>query len=132
MKHLPFNEAKVIVHKLKLRNISDWRLYCTGKLSIKIPDNIPKTPNFIYKNSGWTSWADWLGSDIIIQSKRINNKWMDFKKAKAFVHSLKLISKFEWYQYCKSGKKPDDIPADPVNVYKNKGWINWADWLGKD
>ena len=45
---------------------------------------------------------------------------------------LNLKSNKEWRQYCKSGKKPVDIPSNPDATYKNQGWINWADWLGKD
>ena len=31
--------------------------------------------------------------------------------------------------YCKSGKKPADIPANPLQVY-NKEWKGFGDWLG--
>jgi len=37
----------------------------------------------------------------------------------------------EWREYCKSGKKPINIPASPDKTYKNKGWISWGDFLGK-
>jgi len=36
----------------------------------------------------------------------------------------------DWYKYCKSGKKPEDIPANPDASYKNKGWISNGDWFG--
>ena len=42
----------------------------------------------------------------------------DFESARDFVRKLKLKSKEEWIEYCKSGKKPDDIPSDPWDVYK--------------
>jgi len=45
---------------------------------------------------------------------------------------LGLKSRKEWRDYSKSGKKPDDIPANPDNTYKNKGWNGWGDWLGKE
>jgi len=44
---------------------------------------------------------------------------------------LNLKNTNEWSNYCKSGNKPDVIPNRPDHVYKKKGWINWADWLGK-
>ena len=42
---------------------------------------------------------------------------------------LKTIS--EWRQYCKSGKKPKDIPSnvDATIAYKEE-WKGWGDWLG--
>src|SRR5437867_205323 len=65
-----------------------------------------------------------LGAKIDIQafSKAIETKlwdrvrranWRRFEEARAFVHSLGLESEFEWRAYCKSGKKPEDIPASP-------------------
>ena len=32
-------------------------------------------------------------------------------------------------EYCKSGKKPEDIPYNPDREYKNKGWKSWGDFL---
>ena len=53
-----------------------------------------------------------------------------FSDAKKFIHSLNLKNQKEWREYCKSGKKPNDIPRHPDRSYKNKGWISWGDWLG--
>ncbi len=32
--------------------------------------------------------------------------------------------------YCKSGKLPPDIPANPYSVYRDRGWGGRGDWLG--
>jgi hypothetical protein len=53
-----------------------------------------------------------------------------FSDARTFAHSLNLKSVREWEQYCNSGKIPDDIPRHPDRSYKDKGWINYWDWLG--
>ena len=37
----------------------------------------------------------------------------------------------EWRKYAKSGKLPKDIPTNVWQVYKNKGWKGWRDFLGK-
>jgi hypothetical protein len=34
-----------------------------------------------------------------------------------------------WLEYCASGKKPADIPANPDVVYADEGWAGWCDWL---
>jgi hypothetical protein len=41
-----------------------------------------------------------------------------------------LKSQAEWKTYCKSGDKPDNIPADPWHVYAGKRWVSLGDWLG--
>ena len=37
----------------------------------------------------------------------------------------------QWNAYCKSGKKPKNIPNAPNQVYKNNGWVGVGVWLGK-
>ena len=56
--------------------------------------------------------------------------YRSFEEARKFVHKLELKNRDEWSVFCKSGKKPEDMPADPAGVYKNKGWKSWGDWLG--
>ena len=48
----------------------------------------------------------------------MKKQFRDFEGAREFVRSLGLKSGTEWREYCKSGKKPDDIPAAPWRVYK--------------
>jgi hypothetical protein len=45
---------------------------------------------------------------------------------------LGLKSGTEWNTYCRSGKKPNDIPATPALRYANAGWNGMSDWLGTD
>lgn len=59
-------------------------------------------------------------------------KWRPFTKSRKFVRKLNLACNMKWRDYCKSGKKPDNIPANPNVVYKNKGWKSWGDWPGTD
>ena len=60
----------------------------------------------------------------------MKKKWRPFEEARKFVRSLDLKKENEWRVYCKSGKKPADIPATPGRVYENKGWTSMGDWLG--
>ena len=48
-----------------------------------------------------------------------------------FAHALKFASVLEYVEWAKSDARPGDIPASPSNVYKNKGWQGWYNWLGK-
>ena len=47
-----------------------------------------------------------------------------------YVRTLELKSQAEWKQWSKSGQRPDDIPSNPDQIYKDKGWLSWPDWLG--
>ena len=119
----PFEKARAFVHKLKLKSNKEWRAYCRGDMPEKgtRPLDIPSTPIATYKDEGWISWPDWLGT-----------QWRPFEEARDFVHTLELKSSMEWYAYCRGdmpekGTKPLDISSSP---WANKGWISWPDWLG--
>ena len=55
--------------------------------------------------------------------------WCAFNAARAFVRRLGLQSTFDWWDYCKAGRKPPDVPTNPQTIYAGAGWVNWGDWL---
>ena len=57
-------------------------------------------------------------------------KFKPFKDTRKYVRGLNLKTYKDWIEYKKSKKKLSDIPANPLNVYKNEGWIGWNDFLG--
>lgn len=125
-KKLTYKDARKFVHKLKLKSSKEWTEYCQ---SGNKPKNIPKRPSAVYKNKGWKSWGDWLGTGAVAH---FNREYRSFEEAKKFAQSLGITKQVEWYEYCKSGKKPDDIPTNPQRTYKDKGWKGMADFLGKE
>ena len=56
--------------------------------------------------------------------------WRPFTLAREFVRSLGLKSRAELDVYCKSGRRPFDIPTNPNTIYAHQGWISMGDWLG--
>lgn len=131
---LPFEEAREFVRSLGIKSLNEWYAYSKGELSSlgNRPDNIPAIPSRTYKDKGWVSYGDWFGTDEIATYKR---EYRTFEDARAFAQSLNLKSGTEWSMYCQ-GKisslppKPDDIPSNPQNTYKEKGWRGMGDWLG--
>ena len=111
----PFEQAREFVRSLGFKSSRQWHKYCK---SGKKPVDIPASPAVIYKNQ-WISWPNWLGTDF-----------KSFEEAREFVRSLHLKGSEEWKEYVKSGKKPADIPSNPQQKYKNKGWVGMGDWLG--
>jgi hypothetical protein len=120
----PFNEAREFVHRLNLKSAADWRQYCARG---DRPADIPSHPYLVYSKTGWANWGDWLGTGRVADHLR---KFRSFHKARAFVRSLGINSETEWREYCRSGKKPVDIPASPETAYAESGWSGWGDWLG--
>src|SRR5262249_58165021 len=88
---------------------------------------MPAYPGLVYAKSGWAGYGDWRGTGTIAPRLR---EYRSFKDARAFVRNLGLKSRDEWIDYCKSGKKPADIPAFPDLVYSEARWSGMGDWLG--
>lgn len=124
-KYRSYEESVVFVRSLGIKTKKEWIEYCkTGKK----PDDIPEFPQNVYKNSGcWTGYADWFGE---VRSSWNKTEYLDYKDAEKFAHSLKLKGTKEWFEYCKSGNKPKNIPTTPSKIYKNNGWKDWGTFLG--
>jgi len=117
-----FKNARDYVHDLQLKNEREWISFCKSN---KKPNDIPSVPRRYYTKE-WKGLGDWLGTYTIATQ---NKKFRSFKKAKKFVHSLNLKSYHDWLDYCKSNKKPIDIPSVPRQCY-TKEWRGFGDWLG--
>jgi hypothetical protein len=112
---LPFTEGRAYVQKLKLRSKKEWVAW---RKSGQRPSNIPSSPDKTYRDDGWISWPDWLGSERVA--------WRSFTEARALARGLELKGAKEWAEWSKSGHRPSDIPADPA-TYRDDGWISWPD-----
>ena len=121
--YLSFTESRNFVSKLNLKNHKEWATYCK---SGNKPANIPSSPINVYKKE-YVDLGDWLGTDRLSTKTK---KYLSFDDAREFARQLGFKKINEWRTYCKSGKKPNNIPADPWKTYKNQGWIEVGDWLG--
>ena len=100
-----FEDAREFVQTLGLKGQKDWVEYCTsGNRPSDIPANLDKT----YKNKGWTTMGDFLGTNTVAT---FNRKYKTFEDAREFVQTLGLKSGKEWQEYCKTGNKSGDIPS---------------------
>ena len=119
-----FKEARAFARSLGLKSLSEWRDYCRSGTK---PADIPTNAYSVYAKNGWSGWGDWLGTGTIATRLR---QYRSFKTARAFARSLGLKSVTEWRSYCKSGKRPPDIPNSPEEIYAETGWSGFGDWLG--
>gem|GEM_PF-1016456 len=119
-----FEEVKNYVQSLGLNSKSDWEQW---KKSGNRADDIPATPDKVYRDQGWISWGDFLGTNYIAPK---NREFKTFEEAREFIKKYKFKSIQEYFTWARSEDKPNDIPGDPADTYKNKGWTNWGDFLG--
>jgi len=55
---LPFEQAKLYVHRLGFERTAQWQEW---KQQGKRPSFIPSNPDKTYSGKGWVDWHDWLG-----------------------------------------------------------------------
>ncbi len=117
-----FQAARAFVRSKGLTNQAEWRAFCR---SGDKPDDIPAAPPKVYK-AEWRGTGDWLGTGAVATRDR---QYRSFQAARAFVRNKELTNQAEWFRFCHSGEKPDDIPATPNVIYKAE-WRGFGDWLG--
>jgi len=123
---LPYEEAREFAQSLEFENREDWFNYC---LSGELPDNIPANPRQHYLGKGWIDWGDFLGTYNVAPSNRI---FKSYEEAQEYAKSLGIKDSKEWKAHNASGQRPSDIPSNPDEYYKDKGWISWSEFLGND
>ncbi len=124
----PFDEAVTFARSLDLASRSDW--YDWKKQPGNQPSDIPAAPDVAYKNEGWRGWPHFLGTDNKAPGTAV---YRDFTSARAWAQSQeKARTQKEWNALSKSGGLPPGIPANPAQMYRDKGWISWPDWLDTD
>jgi hypothetical protein len=119
----PFEEARRFVRSLGLTSYKEWTEW---RKSDNKPVDIPSNANLVYKDAGWQGWGNFLGTGNVRRGKE---EWRPFEEARDFVHTLGLKNEAQWKEYCRSGEKPVDIPANLKGVYGDE-WQGMGNWLG--
>lgn len=117
-----FEEAREFARSLGLRGSVEWGEFHKSDAR---PADIPSAPRRVYKDK-WISWGDFLGTGYVATARR---QYRTFEEAREFARSLGFGSEDEWLDYCRSGRKPTDVPAAPYGYYPDE-WRTWGDWLG--
>ena len=151
---LPFAQALLHARALTLKGQKGWFAWIKSKAR---PANIPAYPNQVYKYKGWQGYGHWLGTGNIQNGAKRSTcqynadglgaehlasqpgtgailprrtAFLPFAKALLLVRALQLKNQKEWHFWCKSGKRPVNIPSCPYKVYKHDGWQGYEHWLG--
>lgn len=86
---LSFEEARNLVRTLSITKASEWRqLVNSGRK----PEKMPSHPNISYKNKGWVSWHDFLGTKATLVRQPLKKK-LDLIKEELARFGYKLVSK---------------------------------------
>jgi hypothetical protein len=122
--YLSYEESREWAHSSGIKSQKEW--FEAGK-SGKIPDNIPVDAQTYYKDNGWVSWGDFLGTGTVAPKDR---DYLSYPEASAYAKTTGATSREQWKKLGRDKKLPSNIPARPDVVYENNGWVSWDDFLG--
>jgi superfamily II DNA or RNA helicase len=123
---VPYDEARMYVSGLGLKNANEWRLFCKSN---QRPFDIPSRPNDCYYKSGWQSWGEFLGNRNIATKSIV---FLSFAEARRHIKAKKFNTLTQFNNYLKTKQCPENIPSHPDITYKGIGWKGWSDFLGAD
>jgi len=114
-----YTEAFAVIQKLGIKNKRQYiQAYRTDS-------RLPAVPNKFYRNKGWEGWDIFLGKE---KSKRID-LYESYAEASQAAQKMGIQSGSD---YLKKYKTDPRLPGMPETKYKEKGWINWYHFLGKE
>lgn len=119
-----YNEAKEYAITLKINSTNEWKNIVKTS---EFRKDIPKAPDQYYKNCGWKSWGEFLGTGTIAP---FNIEYENYNQLETEILNLKLETKDEYLIWRKENKREYNTPHNPEQTYKNTGWISWGKFLG--
>lgn len=120
-----FKAARNFCRSKNLKSQREWREFTK---SSRFPSDIPKNPEKVYLDQGWLGLPNFLGYEAL-SGKQKSKMFLPFEEARNYARSLKLEKRSEWKEFASSDKRPGNIPAKPEKTYRDKGWIDYKNWL---
>ncbi len=121
---LTYENARSYVQRMGLRSKMDYLEWANSENRLA---NLPARPDQYYREFGWTSWGDFLGSQMSVAPIR---EYLPFVEARDYVRGLGFATLAEYKDWAESDQRPPEIPHDPGRFYEEKGWTSWRDFLG--
>lgn len=122
--YYPYDECKEVIKKYNFKSKSDF----INRISeiIKSDNRIPYNPYVVYRNE-WVDWIEFLNTNNLNSSKI---EYLSFDDARKVARSFNFKMQKEWRNIDIDILIKNSIPRKPERTYKNKGWIDWYDFLG--
>lgn len=121
---MPFEQFREFARTLKLKSKDQWfRWHKENK-----PLNIPSSASLVYKNKGWISWGDFLGTGREADQYKAQH-YLSYQEAKEYLRKFNFKSESDFLKWCQTEEKPVFIPQKARRYYTNRGWISMGDFL---
>tara|TARA_B100001175_G_scaffold309372_1_gene310979 strand:- start:3400 stop:6489 length:3090 start_codon:yes stop_codon:yes gene_type:complete len=112
--YLSFENARAYMKKNNITSLSQWKKYRKENGIENIPYKLSRT-----YSKNWKGRPHFFGTETFT-----------YEEAKQFVKKFKLKSSRDYFKFLKTTKSVINLPTVPSRKYKNKGWVDWKDYLG--
>lgn len=125
IEYMSYDDCKFYVKKnLKITSKSEWIDLDKSLL----PDSIPKRPDCIYKNKGWTNWRSFFDQPMKLSGKVKSKLILSYQDAKDYVRELGIKNDQEYYNHIRINNITF-LPLRPDVKYQ-KEWNGFINFLG--
>lgn len=111
---LSYYDAKKYVQDLNIQKASEYRIKYKNR---ELDEDLPAAPDQIYKNEGFTTWRDFLGTSFR-SSHEVNETVVDFENFIKILRSLNLKFGKDFYKIPHDKKVELKLPSNPERYYK--------------
>ena len=111
-----YEEAREAIKRLNIKSQGEY------KKRYKDDPRFPSHPDGFYSDKGWIDWFHFFSKSSP------DDYYPTHEEAKQAVAKINIKSQSE---YNKRYNEDLKLPSNPQKFYKDKGWINWLDFLGK-
>jgi hypothetical protein len=126
---IPYEEAIELVKKLNITATGEGS-HREYKKRYKEMPGLPSNPRQSYKNKGWIGWPEFMGT-----KRKTEVQIVSYGEAVESVKKLSIRANGandKIKEYKLRYKEIPGLPSHPEEIYKNKGWIGWPEFLGMD
>ncbi len=123
----PFRSYKSAQEVVQQKGITSALQYYALRKTGEVPFDMPSNPNQIYKDKGRRGWRHFLETGHVVNREK---PFRSYKSAQEVVQQKGITSALQYYALRKTGEVPFDMPFNPDQIYKDKGWRSWGHFLG--
>lgn len=122
-RYISYDDLQKLVEGKNFRNSSHYSLWFRENKLYRNENGsrLPSQPSAVYKE--WLGWKSFLKP---LSLRGLN--FLSFEAARKETRKIGLKNYKDWLTWCRLGKRPAKIPADPYTMYKGD-FISWPDWL---
>lgn len=124
--YLNYDECKLYIKQnFNIKSRKEWYSFDRNKL----PNNVPKRPDYIYKKEGkWINWETFLGTEMSPKTK--SKQFLEYETAINLLKGLNLLDRLEYLSFIRENNITY-LPKRPEHVYRDK-WSGYLKYLSSD